>query len=158
MTQLHNPFTAMHNYRCFGCSPDNDHGLHLGFTVSGNEVHCAWDIPPHFEGWPGVLHGGIAASLIDQAGGWYVFAVIGVACMTVNLNINYLKPVMSLCGPVRVVASLIGQKRRLCTIGVKLYNNSGELAVEAEARYYCFSPEESADKFQFPGKDAFYSE
>lgn len=53
---------------CFVCGLENPVGLKLRFiqTAEG-EVRAEYEPPDHFQGYPGVLHGGIAASMLDEA-------------------------------------------------------------------------------------------
>lgn len=51
---------------CIGCAPDHPHGLHIRSYWDGDEAVCTWHPREHdTAGWPGVLYGGILASLID---------------------------------------------------------------------------------------------
>jgi len=57
------------NQRCYVCGKDNPSGLHVQFTVD----HTARTITGRFtprqdhEGWEGIVHGGIIATLLDEA-------------------------------------------------------------------------------------------
>ena len=57
------------NQRCYVCGKDNPAGLHVQFTVD----HTARTITGRFtarrehEGWKGIVHGGIIATLMDEA-------------------------------------------------------------------------------------------
>lgn len=57
------------NQRCYVCGKDNPSGLHVQFTVD----HAARTITGRFtplrehEGWEGIVHGGIIATLLDEA-------------------------------------------------------------------------------------------
>jgi acyl-coenzyme A thioesterase PaaI-like protein len=52
---------------CFACGLENPVGLHLHFyETEPGKVEAAYTAPGHFQGYPGVLHGGIAGALIDE--------------------------------------------------------------------------------------------
>lgn len=54
-----------HNH-CWGCGPDNQHGLQIKSYWSGDESICNWEpLPWHMAGPTHVLNGGIIATLID---------------------------------------------------------------------------------------------
>jgi uncharacterized protein (TIGR00369 family) len=58
---------------CYGCSPDNPHGLRLHVVESEEGgVEAEWKPRRHFEGWPGVLHGGVLSTLVDELTGYAV--------------------------------------------------------------------------------------
>jgi acyl-coenzyme A thioesterase PaaI-like protein len=55
---------------CFICGMENPVGLHLHiFETALGEVESIYIAPEHFQGYPGVLHGGIVAALIDEISG-----------------------------------------------------------------------------------------
>ena len=55
---------------CFICGLENPVGLHLHFfeTAPGN-IESIYTAPDHFQGYPGVLHGGIVAAILDEVSG-----------------------------------------------------------------------------------------
>jgi uncharacterized protein (TIGR00369 family) len=81
--------------RCFGCGVANPVGLHLEFMLADDHsVVCLAEIPDTFEGPRGYLHGGIIATLLDEAMSKAV-RVGGVIAMTRNMEVDYLRPVPS---------------------------------------------------------------
>src|SRR5262245_66181704 len=55
---------------CFICGMENPVGLHLHIYETGpGEVESTYNAPEHFQGYPGVLHGGIVGALIDEIAG-----------------------------------------------------------------------------------------
>ncbi|HVT78226.1 MAG TPA: PaaI family thioesterase [Acidimicrobiales bacterium] len=61
---------------CFGCSPSNGQGLQLRFTqVSERGVATRYVAPAHMCGAPGVIHGGLQATLLDEAIGFAMHAM-----------------------------------------------------------------------------------
>jgi acyl-coenzyme A thioesterase PaaI-like protein len=55
---------------CFLCGLENPVGLHLHFHETGPGVIETTYLPPdHFQGYPGVLHGGIVAAILDEVAG-----------------------------------------------------------------------------------------
>ena len=55
---------------CFICGMENPIGLHLHiYETSPGEVESTYLAPDHFQGYPGVLHGGIVAAIIDEISG-----------------------------------------------------------------------------------------
>ena len=52
---------------CFICGLENPVGLHLHFyETEPGIVETMYTAPDHFQGYPGVLHGGIVASMLDE--------------------------------------------------------------------------------------------
>jgi len=55
---------------CFICGLENPVGLHLHiYEVEPGMVETTYIAPEHFQGYPGVLHGGIVGALIDEISG-----------------------------------------------------------------------------------------
>lgn len=52
---------------CFACGTKNPHGLHVTFTQSETGSVGVFTPSELHEGWPGVVHGGILATLLDEA-------------------------------------------------------------------------------------------
>ncbi len=55
---------------CFICGLENPVGLHLHiYEIEPGVVESTYFAPEHFQGYPGVLHGGIVAAIIDEVSG-----------------------------------------------------------------------------------------
>ncbi len=65
------PRTKQPNSRfCFICGQENPVGLHLHiYETAPGEVESTYLAPDHFQGYPGVLHGGIVGAIIDEISG-----------------------------------------------------------------------------------------
>jgi len=82
---------------CFGCGPANPQGLRLVFTTDRSDpehltatAHTQLD--RHHEGPPGYLHGGLIATLLDEAMS-KLNRPLHVLAMTRHMEIDYLRPV-----------------------------------------------------------------
>lgn len=80
-------------HHCFGCSRENRSGLHLHFQETDNGgVASEFSVPHRFEGPPGHVHGGIIATILDEAMG-KVNRRKGIVALTRHMSIDYLRPV-----------------------------------------------------------------
>lgn len=158
--KIHNPFIELKgdSYNCFGCSPHNNHGLHLEFWEDGEEVFSEWEPVNMFEGYHGVVHGGMQATLMDEVAAWTVYVKCETAGVTMGMEIKYKKPLSSLNGKVKVVATVKEQTSRLAKVDVKLYNSDGVLATESIVSYFLFPVERARKEFMYPGVEAFFEE
>lgn len=78
---------------CFGCGPANPQGLQLVFTLD-HLAHTATaqvNLTRLHEGAPGYIHGGIIATLMDEAMS-KLNRPFGVLAMTRHLEVDYLRP------------------------------------------------------------------
>ena len=92
-TELAPLFHGAQNH-CFGCGQANAVGLRLEFERSTEGVLCDAVISDNYEGPPGYLHGGIIATLLDEAMSKANRAQ-GVTAMTRQMQVEYLRPVPS---------------------------------------------------------------
>ena len=89
---------------CFGCSQANARGLRLRFRRHGDEIRVRHAVPDHFHGAPGVVHGGIVATLLDEVSCAVVAFVLDHRVVTGELTVRYERPV-----PVEVPLDLAGR-------------------------------------------------
>ena len=66
---LTSSYAQVVGHHCFGCGPDNRCGMRLRFTAdeAARTVACRVRLPRRFEGPPGHAHGGIVATILDEA-------------------------------------------------------------------------------------------
>lgn len=85
---------AAHPY-CFACSGSNPLGLALRYSVAPDaSVSASFLGNCALESYPGVLHGGLVATLLDGAMTNCLFAY-GIRAMTAELKVRYHDPVLS---------------------------------------------------------------
>lgn len=77
---------------CFGCSRSNPDGLHLRFFREGDSIAAAYVIPDKFHGAPGIAHGGIVATILDEFCCAAAVHLGGSRVVTGELTVRYEKP------------------------------------------------------------------
>ena len=130
---------------CFVCGAENPIGLHLDFWMDGEQVWTEFTPRPEHQGWPGVLHGGLMATLLDETMG-RAAALKGLWMVTAKMELTYRKPV-PLGQPLKITAS-IEQMRgsRMMTAVGHLLLPDGSVAVEARGIYLRI-PDAQKDSF-----------
>ena len=119
---------------CFGCGPANAGGLHLEFLLAEDgRVVCLPTIPDSFEGPAGYLHGGIIATLLDEAMSKSVRAQ-GLTAMTRQMEINYLRPVHSEA-PIRVEGRLVRSEGRKHWSEARIVDTRGHTLADAKGLF-----------------------
>src|SRR2546423_10679436 len=80
--------------RCFACGKDNPDGMRLQFLFDEghHRVWCRFKLPRKYQGPPGHAHGGIIATILDEAMG-KVNKLRSVVGLTSSMAIEFLKPV-----------------------------------------------------------------
>lgn len=79
---------------CFGCGGANPRGMQLAFERDNERrrILGRFRLGPDYQGGPGFIHGGIIATLLDEAMG-KLNRFSDVQAVTVELTIEYLKPI-----------------------------------------------------------------
>ena len=75
---------------CFLCGRDNPHGLHV-FWTQDNEagtVLCETEISEHYRSYPGIVHGGVVAALLDETSGRAIIIDNGPDALMVTLKLE----------------------------------------------------------------------
>lgn len=153
MTKIKNPYNEIPGYNCFGCSSRNPIGLHLDFELADDAVVTHWQPTSSYQGWDNILHGGIIATLLDEAASWAVQAFLDTCGVTSSLNVKYLKPVAVDKGVVRVEARLSDQPDKChVVVSARLYDSESILCAIADVNYYLYTTDEATEKFSYRGR------
>lgn len=78
---------------CFGCGADNPTGLRLTFAETDDGVEVRYTAHDDLRGAPGIVHGGIQATLLDETLCMTAYAKLGTSVVTGELTVRYEKPV-----------------------------------------------------------------
>ena len=132
---------------CFVCGLKNKFGLNASFyETDKNELIALFKPCQEHQGYPGRLHGGIAAAILDETIGRTITTgkdneIWGV---TLEFNIKYKKPI-PLDEEIKVVAKLTFEDKRLFEGTGKIMLSNGEVAATAEGKYLKLPIEKIAD-------------
>ena len=159
MKKILNPYVKKEGYYCFGCSPDNEHGLQLQFYEDGDFLYSDWEPRGFLQGYYNVLHGGIQATLIDEIGSWLVMIRLKTASVTSELTVKYLKPVhINKPGKIKLKASLTKVEKNLATVHVELFDGEGIKCAEGDPVYFVYPVAIAKRKLHFPDYKEFFEE
>lgn len=80
--------------RCFACGPANPEGMRLKFFFDESRLRawCRFRLARKYQGPPGHAHGGIIATILDEAAG-KVNKLRNVIALTSRMQVEYLRPV-----------------------------------------------------------------
>jgi uncharacterized protein (TIGR00369 family) len=144
---------------CFVCGEKNDFGLHAGFFETGNNELVAIIRPSEkHQGYPGRMHGGIAATILDETIARSICngkheQIWGV---TLELKTKFRKPV-PLDQELKIVGRVISEGSRTFEGTGEIVLPNGEIAVTAEGKYIKMKIENIAND-QLTNDDWYYSE
>jgi acyl-coenzyme A thioesterase PaaI-like protein len=154
----------MRSTTVLAATPEIPIGLKLDFSLRGDAVEARWTPTIPYEGYPGVIHGGIQATLLDEVAGWFIMAVAGVTGVTRELSLKYIRPARTEDGPFTITAretqadatspgdSDRPARRRGMRVSAEITNAAGEVCTEAEGAFAVFSEKVSRDRFGFAGR------
>lgn len=132
---------------CFVCGYANDMGLKSSFYVleTGDLVAIFTPLDDH-QGYPGRMHGGIGATILDEAIGRAVNQDVDsdVWGVTVDFSIKYRKPV-PLESSIMAVCRIIKETKRSFEGKGCILLPDGSVAAEASGRYLKMSLDKIAD-------------
>lgn len=132
---------------CFVCGVDNKFGLKSRFyELEDGQLLAVFQPADEHQGYPGRLHGGIAATILDETIGRaimikYKETVWGV---TVDFSMRLRKPV-PLDGEVHVIARIVEEGRRSFNGEGEIILADGSVAVEGKGRYLKMEIDKIAD-------------
>lgn len=120
---------------CFVCGVANPLGLNLGFARDGDAVTARYRPRPEHAGFKDAVHGGLLATVLDEAMVWAIGVRTGCFTYSAELNVRYRRPVPP--GAELVVrGEMTGRPRpRLLLARAELRDAAGTLYAEATGKY-----------------------
>jgi uncharacterized protein (TIGR00369 family) len=122
----------MQKNHCFGCGADNPEGMQLRFRFdeAAHQALCDLVLPRRYQGPPNHAHGGIIATILDEAMG-KVNKLRNVIALTKSMNIEYLRPV-PLDTPLLAVGFEKNVSGREHHNGAEIRSRAGEVLARGE--------------------------
>ena len=121
------------NQYCFVCGQDNPIGFQTNIMVDreAQSAQITLAVPAEFQGWKGMVHGGIISVLLDEVSA-YAGMTVADTVVTGELKSRFHKPV-PVEQEITVSAVVISQTRRTVMVEAKL-TMQGEVMASAEAK------------------------
>lgn len=120
---------------CFVCGELNVNGLRMRprIDVASQSASMSFSIPHSFQGWKGMAHGGILATLLDETCAYAAKSLVAHV-VTAEITVTYKKPVPLETG-VLVSASVIARRRKIIEVQGQIAI-AGEIYAEARAKMF----------------------
>ena len=134
------------NY-CFACGKNNPEGMRLKFSYDEERdcFVCRFRLSKRYTGPPGHSHGGIIATILDEAMG-KVNKLRHVIALTSEITVNYLKPV-PLNKPLRVESREVRVRGRQHINMAEIFNQKGEVLARSRGTFVAIDPHKMFAKF-----------
>lgn len=112
---------------CFGCSASNPAGLQLRFRRRGEGIVADYVIADRFHGAPGIAHGGIIATLLDEVSCAAAAVARDTHVVTGELSVRYRRP-CPVEVPLILSARITDERARYLVIAAELRRGDEVLA------------------------------
>jgi uncharacterized protein (TIGR00369 family) len=138
-------------HHCFACGSLNAHGLQLDLHVEPGRCWTEFALDNRFEGWEGIVHGGILCTILDEVMAW---ALVGEDNwgVTARMEVAFRRPVL-VGTTVRAQGWITEARRRVVATGARIVDAAtGEELASATGRYVAASPErkrELRERYEF---------
>lgn len=116
---------------CFACGRENRQGLCIDWKVVGKTASAEFTPQKQHQGWKDIVHGGILATLLDEAMTRLAWLTCGGA-MTAEMTVRYLKPA-KVGEKLFIFGEITRENRKLVEMKSTLYQEKLEGAVIAHA-------------------------
>ena len=126
---------------CFCCGESHAKGLKAKFYVEGDYVVCKYVPSIDYCGYPGILHGGISATLLDEAMTWAASVFNKKFHYAGEVNVRYRAPVSS-DEEVLVRASVTGTFKKWVVVKGEIIDANDKTLVKSEGKYYPLTDEQ----------------
>jgi len=132
---------------CFACGKNNPEGMRLRFTYDEERdlFVCRFRLGKRYTGPPGHAHGGIIATILDEAMG-KVNKLRHVVALTSTITVDYFKPV-PLNQPLRVESREVHVRGRYHTNAAEILNQKSEVLAKSTGVFIAIDPGKMFAKF-----------
>lgn len=137
------PLPTGENQNWFGCSLKNKSGLQMKFyaTEKLDSVISWLRVPDHLCGWSNLVHGGIIATMLDEAMGWAALIILKKMVVSKSITVDFLKPV--LIGKEISVKGMVNKtdNEREAILQGYIYNDESDICARSSSLASLFSLE-----------------
>lgn len=126
---------------CFGCGQNNPIGLKLDFKKEDSIVRAEFTPARVYQGWKGVLHGGITAAVLDEAMGWAT-KLNGLNCVTARLRVSFKRPV-AIGERLIITAAIVKQTDKYVETEAKMTLPDGTLMAQGSGTHAIIESKEA---------------
>jgi uncharacterized protein (TIGR00369 family) len=140
-------YVQLQKNHCFGCGTANPEGMRLRFVYDDerNCFVCKFRLGKRYTGPPGHCHGGIIATILDEAMG-KVNKLRNVVAVTSEMTVNFLKPV-PLNQPLRVESREESVNGRKHINVAEILDQQGEVLARSRGLFVAIDPQRMFARF-----------
>ena len=120
--------------KCFVCGRGNGAGLDVQFWREGDVIRAEWTPQERHRGYLDRVHGGVVASILDEAMGWAPSHQVGRLFYSVEISVRYRRPV-EIGRRFRVEGRMLENRRRLVRCEGRLLDEEGNVCASSSGTY-----------------------
>jgi acyl-coenzyme A thioesterase PaaI-like protein len=124
---------------CFGCGLNNPIGLKLRFKKDGNSCRAGFTPGKKFQGWPGLVHGGIITCLLDEAMSYAAYFE-DATCLTASMQIRLRQPV-KIKVPLIITGTVTRNRKKVIETSATVCLKDGTVVAEGTAKQFVIEKE-----------------
>jgi uncharacterized protein (TIGR00369 family) len=134
-------YVRLQKNHCFGCGKNNPGGMRLKFDYDEERdgFVCRFRLGKRYTGPPGHAHGGIIATILDEAMG-KVNKLRHVVALTSQITVDYLKPV-PLNQALRVESGEVNVRGRRHINRAEILNQKNEVLARSRGTFIAIDPD-----------------
>ncbi len=119
---------------CFVCGKGNPHGLQMDFELNEAQrtITAKWVPDERYQGYDGIVHGGIIATLLDEGVAKLCY-MLDLRAATAEMTVRYRKPV-PVGRAITLLGAITGEKGRVITGKTEIFLEDGTLAAMAQVK------------------------
>lgn len=119
--------------KCFFCGPATG-GLALELRYGDGKVACEFTAHDRFQGYDGMLHGGIVTGILDEVMWWALFMETRKICATWKIEAEFKRPIM--CGKTyRASGHFLRSTHNTYYLSGVIEDKSGKLCAKGNASF-----------------------
>lgn len=149
------PWRDLAGNHCFGCCEHNPAGLSLAMRADGDGLASDFRLGARHESYPGVIHGGIGSTVLDEVMGNTLALIEQKICFTTSMRLRFIAPLRT-DRPYRALARIVERPATddgLFKVEGEIQDEHGATMLVANATYRWVTTEQ-ADSIMQPSPAA----
>jgi uncharacterized protein (TIGR00369 family) len=137
------PWDRIAGYQCFGCSPNNRHGLALKMDYSEEGLATSFTFARRHESYPTITHGGLVGTVLDELMGNLLALRLRRLAFTTNIRTKFIAPVRT-GRPYRAVARVVRNSGELWQLESEIADEAGDVVAMSTGSYSVMTAAQAA--------------
>lgn len=135
------------DHNCFGCGRLNEYGLQLAFFPDARDGVRTHFVPEsRFEGYAGMVHGGVISTVLDEVMAWSLYRN-QVFAVTAELSVRYRAP-LKVGESTQAIGWEVSRRGRRINMAAEIVRDAGGTVISRAKAVFMQVSEAQADEWQ----------